>query len=132
MYLNVKMLFPDVNSPGAAYPPDQAEQLLASMTRLKKRTQLDTYSTIPANAKCLYNICKMLDQRWRRWADIVQMLYKCFVFAGMPPLRDTREEFTNIRWTILDYAWTNSIHEYFTNSSQKSSWTDCARNVREH
>ena len=36
----------------------------------------------PANTKHLYNICTMLDQRWRRWADVVQMLYKCFVFAG--------------------------------------------------
>ena len=26
----------------------------------------------------------MLDQRRRRWADFVQMLYKCFVFAGHP------------------------------------------------
>ena len=25
----------------------------------------------------------MLDQRQRRWSDIVQMLYKCLVFAGM-------------------------------------------------
>ena len=25
----------------------------------------------------------MLDQRRRRWADVVQMLYKSFVFAGM-------------------------------------------------
>ena len=24
-----------------------------------------------------------MDQRRRRWADVVQMLYKCFVFAGM-------------------------------------------------
>ena len=24
----------------------------------------------------------MLDQRRRRWDDVVQMLYKCFVFAG--------------------------------------------------
>ena len=30
----------------------------------------------------LYNIRTKLDQRWRRWADVVQMLYKCFVFAG--------------------------------------------------
>ena len=36
----------------------------------------------PANTKHLYNICTMLDQRRRRWADVVQMLYKCFVFAG--------------------------------------------------
>ena len=25
----------------------------------------------------------MLDQRRGRWADVVQMLYKCFVFAGI-------------------------------------------------
>ena len=30
----------------------------------------------------IYNICTMLDQRRRLWADVVQMLYKCFVFAG--------------------------------------------------
>ena len=36
----------------------------------------------PVNTKHLYNICKMLDQRRRRWADVVQMLYKCFVFTG--------------------------------------------------
>ena len=31
-----------------------------------------------------YGICRptMLDERRRRWADIVQMLYKCFAFAG--------------------------------------------------
>ena len=39
--------------------------------------------SITANTKHLYNICTMLDQRWERWADVVQMLYKCFVFAGI-------------------------------------------------
>ena len=34
------------------------------------------------NTRHLYNICTMLDQRRRRWADVVQLLYKCFVFAG--------------------------------------------------
>ena len=38
---------------------------------------------IPANTIHLYYICTMLVQRRRRWADVVQMLYKCFVFAGM-------------------------------------------------
>ena len=28
----------------------------------------------------LYNICTMLDQHQRRWADVVQMWYKCVVF----------------------------------------------------
>ena len=27
----------------------------------------------------------MLDQRLRRWTNIVQMLYKCFVFTGVAP-----------------------------------------------
>ena len=36
----------------------------------------------PANTKHLHNICTMLGQRRIRWADVVQMLYKCFVFAG--------------------------------------------------
>ena len=35
----------------------------------------------PANTNNLYNICTMLDQRRRRWADVVQLLYKCFVLA---------------------------------------------------
>ena len=39
-------------------------------------------SVNPVNTKHLYNICTTLDQRRRRWADVVQMLYKCFVFAG--------------------------------------------------
>ena len=38
---------------------------------------------IPANKKQKHNICTMLDQRRRRWADVVQILYKCFVFAWM-------------------------------------------------
>ena len=36
----------------------------------------------PANTKRLYIICTLLDQRRRRVADVVQMLYKYFVFAG--------------------------------------------------
>ena len=43
----------------------------------------NTVSNIPANKKHLYNICTMLDQRRRRWDDVVQMVYKCFVFAGV-------------------------------------------------
>ena len=31
--------------------------------------------------KHLYHICTMLDQRRRRRADVVQMLYKCFMFG---------------------------------------------------
>ena len=42
----------------------------------------DLPSVSKAYPKDLCNICTKLDQRRRRWADIVQMLYKCFVFAG--------------------------------------------------
>ena len=44
----------------------------------------------------------MLDQRRRRWKDVVQMLYKCFVLAGSvakydgvplyPPVKSTKSE----------------------------------------
>ena len=39
--------------------------------------------SIPVNTKHLYNICTMSAQRRRRWAHVVQMVYKWFVFAGM-------------------------------------------------
>ena len=45
----------------------------------------------PANTKHLYNICTKLDQRRRRWADVVQMLYKCFVFAGLSHERGNQD-----------------------------------------
>ena len=35
------------------------------------------------NTKHLYNVNTMLVQRQRSWADVVQILYKCFVFAGL-------------------------------------------------
>ena len=39
-------------------------------------------SAFPVNTKHLYNIFTMLDQRRRRCADVVQMVYKCVEFAG--------------------------------------------------
>ena len=53
-----------------------------------KRTSKNTLHAIrmsflyPAHTKHLYNIFTMLVQRRRRWADVVQILYKCFVLAG--------------------------------------------------
>ena len=41
----------------------------------------------PANTKNLYNICTTSTQRLRRWFNIVQMLYKRFVFAGYSRLQ---------------------------------------------
>ena len=39
----------------------------------------------PANAKHFYDICTTSTQRLRRRSNIVQMLYKCFLFAGWIP-----------------------------------------------
>ena len=36
----------------------------------------------PPFARLSPNIYTMLDKSRKRWADIVYMLYKCFVFAG--------------------------------------------------
>ena len=36
---------------------------------------------IPVNRKYLYNIYTMLDQRRRRWADIVYKLCKCLLWS---------------------------------------------------
>ena len=38
---------------------------------------------VPANTNHLYKICTMSAHRLRRWSNIVQMLYKCFVFTGI-------------------------------------------------
>ena len=38
---------------------------------------------VPANTKHLYNIYTTSAQRRRRWAGVAQILYKCFVFAGL-------------------------------------------------
>ena len=54
----------------------------------------------PANTKHLYTICTKSAQRLRRWSNIVQMLYKCFVFTGQWPCRghspSQRERFTSM------------------------------------
>ena len=44
----------------------------------------DNMSSQQTHKTCVaYNICIMLDQRRRRLANVVQMSYKYFVFAGM-------------------------------------------------
>ena len=61
------------------YPHWKPVLLLLHWHRLK----LHLYNAIPANTKYLYNICTKLNQRRRRRVDVVQVFYKCFVFAGM-------------------------------------------------
>ena len=46
----------------------------------------------------------MLDQRRRRWADVVQMLYKCFVFTGISVIQShlTRHRCLSVGPTYAD------------------------------
>ena len=41
------------------------------------------WTWFPVNTKYLNNNCTMPDQRRKRWADVVQLLYKCFVYAAL-------------------------------------------------
>ena len=63
----------------------------------------------PANAKHLYNICTMLDQRRRRWADIVQILYKCFVFAGNIEKKLVDGSRTTLIWNVTKYYYDGAL-----------------------
>ena len=56
------------------------EDFLSKVSILGKHITIDVDWTQQTQTY-LYNICTMSDQRRRRWVDVVQMLYKCFVFA---------------------------------------------------
>ena len=45
----------------------------------------------------------MLDQRRRRWAAVVNMLYKCFVFAGMVIIDGNRVDLNHIETELLQF-----------------------------
>ena len=45
----------------------------------------------------------MLDQRQRRWADAVQMLYKCFVFAAIGTALKSQKAVGYIRCCLLAF-----------------------------
>ena len=53
------------------------------MEKRKDYINIYIFHGIQANTKHLYNICTTPAQRLQRWPNIVQMLYKCFVFAWM-------------------------------------------------
>ena len=73
-------------------PPSATLAQHKTSTGSTPRVCWDAFS--PVNTKHFYNICTMLDQRRRRWDDVVQMLYKCFEFAG------------NSSWSgIVVYCW---------------------------
>ena len=58
-----------------------SERMPATSDTVPLIGQYHNHLITPVNTTHLYSICTMMDQRRRRWADCVQMLYKCFVFA---------------------------------------------------
>ena len=64
------------------------------------------FARFPVNTNYLYNICTMLAQRQRRWADVVQMFYKCFVFAGLTSglIQIVSKLFKGLECTVLPMA----------------------------
>ena len=80
----------------------------------------------PANTTHLYNICTMLDQRRRRWADVVQMLYKCVVFAGS--VLNYCRSLCSQRWCENTIIWTKFLFSRFIDSFylvQRDTWPLC-------
>ena len=88
-----------------------------------------------ANTKHLYNICTMLVQHLRRWANVVQMLCKCFVFAGISPqyfsqkwrLQWSLSVFTDYYVLNCDIKWNESgfrppLCTYRLNLARRTSW----------
>ena len=65
-----------MESPGADH------HVPLTRTAITCHTQQLTNQRHTVKTKYLYNICTMLDQRWRCWESVVQMLYYCVVFAG--------------------------------------------------
>ena len=79
-------------------------------------------------SKHLYNICTMLAQRRRRWADVVQMLYKCLVLAWILSYYTTRvidQLISDLIKSIVEMVHDFIQHRNFALQSQNGlqQWT---------
>ena len=72
------------------------------LTTLSMQINHEITPRFPINTKDLYNICTMSDQRRKRWVNVVQMLYKCFVFARIMQNNS--------------FYWTHDCHSHFENN----------------
>ena len=62
---------------------DQSKHKLRRGVHTRRVNNPNINRCYPSKHKHLYNIGTMLDKRRRRWDDVVQMLYKCFVFTAV-------------------------------------------------
>ena len=84
----------------------------------------------PVNTKRLYNIYTTSAQRLRRWSNIVEELYKCFVFAR--PYQQTQDIYitfiqrrTNVRrWSHLYDIYTTSPGVFDVGSALYKCYTN--------
>ena len=56
----------------------------------------------------------MLDQRRKRWAGVVQMLYKCFVFAGILRLDTAFLDFHGSMIVLDGIVWVCFVRRWIT------------------
>ena len=68
---------------GFPFKCDCLTYLYSSVSKLGKCAHHTKRTWHRGKRKHVYNICTVFDQRLIRCADVVQMLYKCFVFAGI-------------------------------------------------
>ena len=62
-----------------------------------------------ANTKHLYTICTTSAQRPRLWSNIVQMLYKCFVFDGYVSKTSGASVSHNTNNLVQIYNWNYEV-----------------------
>ena len=86
-------------------------RMVADLRHFRSFTVLKLYHKTgePVNKNHLYNICTTSAQRLRRWSNIVQMLYKCFVFVGKVV---SHSGLTPWRWPYVDvlFLLENNTH----------------------
>ena len=77
------------------------------------RLSVSSTHIYPVNTKHLYNIYTMLDQRRRRWADVVYMLYKWSVLAGYVHLHSSvKPKYSNClleKWELIVFWYIRQL-----------------------
>ena len=75
----------------------------------------------PVNTKHLYNICTMLDQRQRRWADVVQILKKNYFCWIQIPRYDEAHRFRH-KTQLNECGWRGIWATFMTGRLNWATW----------
>ena len=109
-------------------PPATLAQLLTNIGSLSACNRRQQYYAIPGQLlfpentrpaaipmQKTQNMCTTSAQRLRRWSNIVQMWYKCFVFTGLNAAQETWGVEPVLVWwwaSVADGCW-QSVDKYF-------------------